>query len=163
MGCAYACFPVPNTTISLGLWRLTMRREDASAVRKAVSSSAFTKPVGRPSLSINVREPRGVGSLSSRLLMRGSANVGAPRVTTACNESMILQSILVRPIPFIPIPEELVDGINNVVVPFFLSNCCRSGCWKLHPSLSLLALVEYSCRASRRVFCNFSTSSLVRW
>lgn len=82
---AYACFPVPKTTISLGLCRRTIRREDASAVLKAVSSSAFMKPVGRPSLSINVREPRGVGFLgfgASGSLLRGSAHLGAPRVTT---------------------------------------------------------------------------------
>ena len=162
---SYACFPAPKTTISFGLCRRTIRREEASAVLNAVSSSAFIKLVGRPSLSINVRDPREVrvsGSGSSGSLLGGAADLAVPKVTTVYAMNVWHLGLEAACVPFIPIPAELVEGINSVVVPFFRSSCCRSGCWKLHSSLSLFTFVEYSWRASRRVFCNVSTSSLAR-
>ena len=51
-----------------------------------MSSSAFINPTGRPSLSISVSEPRGVGFLGSGAsgsLVGVAADLGAPRVTTA--------------------------------------------------------------------------------
>lgn len=58
--CQYACFPAPKTVIEWTfdlLWNIIV---DANAVRKAVSSSAFMKPRGIPTLSRIVRQPRGV-------------------------------------------------------------------------------------------------------
>lgn len=61
--------------------RRERRRDDASAVRKAVISSALTKPVGLPSLDIIVSAPRGVVSALAEVGW-GAFAVGATRVTT---------------------------------------------------------------------------------
>jgi hypothetical protein len=51
-----------------------------------------------------------------------------------------------------PIPLELVDGINNVVFPLCDSITVRSG-WLLDEQPSILVPVEYSCNARLKEFC----------
>jgi hypothetical protein len=58
--CQYACFPAPKTVIECTFDLLANSIVAANPVRKAVSSSAFTKPRGAPALSRRVRQPRGV-------------------------------------------------------------------------------------------------------
>ena len=58
--CQYACLPAPKTAMECTFERLQKSAEAASAVRKAVSSSAFMKARGVPRLSSRVREPWGV-------------------------------------------------------------------------------------------------------
>jgi hypothetical protein len=53
----YACFPAPNTVTVFTFDLRVIRREEAKAVRNAVSSSALMKPIGLPSFSIIVRAP----------------------------------------------------------------------------------------------------------
>lgn len=84
--CQYACFPVPNTVKVLTFVRLFMRREEASAVRNAVTSSALRKPNGLPEASIRVRAPWGVvASLSGIGASLSADKGGAASVTTELN------------------------------------------------------------------------------
>jgi hypothetical protein len=53
----YACFPDPNTAMARTLFLLTISNDEARAVLKAVSSSAFMNAYAFPSLSMRVREP----------------------------------------------------------------------------------------------------------
>ena len=55
--CQYACLPAPNTVISCTDCRFFSSMVDASAVRKAVTSSALMRPVVLPRLSNSVSEP----------------------------------------------------------------------------------------------------------
>lgn len=55
--CQKAWRPAPKTVMDLKLLRRQKRSEEQSAVRKAVTSSAFRKPVGVPLLDIIVRAP----------------------------------------------------------------------------------------------------------
>lgn len=58
--CQYACFPAPKTTRSWTFVLFLNSIVDASAVRKAVISSALTRARGEPVLSSRVREPFGL-------------------------------------------------------------------------------------------------------
>ncbi len=58
--CQNACLPVPNTVMVFIFVRRNMSREEARAVRKAVTSSAFKNPNGFPLEAIRVRAPWGV-------------------------------------------------------------------------------------------------------
>lgn len=78
--CQKAWRPAPKTVMDLKLLRRQKRREEQSAVRKAVTSSAFRKPVGVPLLDIIVRAPWGVMSAVASV---GPFAPGVARVTTA--------------------------------------------------------------------------------
>lgn len=58
--CQYACFPAPKTVTSCTDCRFLMSIVLASAVRKAVNSSALMSAVGAPELSKSVKDPLGV-------------------------------------------------------------------------------------------------------
>jgi hypothetical protein len=53
----YACFPAPNTVTVFTFDLRVIRREEARAVRKAVTSSALRNPIGLPSFAMIVRAP----------------------------------------------------------------------------------------------------------
>jgi hypothetical protein len=58
-------------------------------------------------------------------------------------------------------PEDVVDGINKLVVPLFDSRMVRLG-WFSAAAPELFVPVEYSWRECLNPACNISTSSLLR-
>lgn len=92
--CQYACFPAPKTVMFFKWVRRARSREDARAVRKAVTSSALRKPTGFPLLAMIVRAPCGVLSVDEVLVVEVvlltdeedeegvGETLGATRVTT---------------------------------------------------------------------------------
>lgn len=106
--------------------RRETRRDDARAVRNAVTSSALTNPNGLPSEVIRFSTPWGVvpmlsfeGALS-RSGGGGRSSEGVASVTTICLWVVAQTAGGCRKdgIPFIPILVADKAGIKSVVVPF---------------------------------------------
>lgn len=157
--CQKAWRPAPKTVMDLKLFRRQKSSEEQSPVRKAVTSSAFRKPVGVPLLDMIVRAPWGVMSAVAAV---GPFAPGVARVTTM--GQLVSYYLLIYGVelhqPFIPIPEELVDGMKRVVFPLGAIMAVRSG-WCIAHAASPCVPVEYSCRAFRRDFCRAWASSMV--
>lgn len=86
-------------------------KEDARAVRKAVSSSAFTNPSGVPELSRRVREPEGVVDWDE------ARDGGGVKVLFVEEASELGAGAAASEIIFIPVLELVLAGMKRVVCP----------------------------------------------
>ena len=89
-------------------------REDARAVRKAVSSSAFIKPSGLPELSRRVREPLGVVDCDE------ARDGGGVKVLFIEEESELGAGAAASETIFIPVLVLVLAGMKRVVCPSWL-------------------------------------------
>ncbi len=84
----------------------------ASAVRKAVSSSALMRPTALPVLSKSVREPRGVVLCE---LAIGGLGVNVLLLSVEAAEEETVGEVAESVTTFIPMLVLVVAGINSVV------------------------------------------------
>ena len=140
--CQYACFPAPKTTTSCTFARFLKSIVLASAVRKAVISSALIRARGEPDLSKRVRLPFGV--VLGALEVDGVAEaVVAEEVLdlVECSERERLEMeelrdwvegvlfwLAVRSVTILtPMPSLEEAGMSNVVWPSLRFSDVRSG------------------------------------
>lgn len=110
--CQKACFPAPKTVRVWTCVRRCRMMEAASAVRKAVSSSALMRPMGEPALSRRVRDPRGVVLWE---LAREGLGVGVLSVRAEEAEEVGVGGGSDSVMTFIPVLVPVVAGMKSVV------------------------------------------------
>lgn len=93
------------------LERRLKHKEDARAVRKAVSSSAFMNPSGVPELSRRVSEPEGV------VVWDEARDGGGVKVLFIEDASELAVGAAAIEMIFIPVLVLLLAGMNRVVCP----------------------------------------------
>jgi hypothetical protein len=124
--CQYACLPAPKTVRSCTLWRFLRSMVEARAVRKAVTSSALTRPVVLPRASMRVSEPRMVDVVLSGM-SNGLAGSGIEE-----RELMVVFEVEVVAV------EEKVDteplGLEDPVVGLEMELRVECGLSRLSPS-----------------------------
>lgn len=103
--------PAPNTATECTLERRLKIKEDARAVRKAVSSSAFIKPSGVPELSRRVREPEGVVDWDE------ARDGGELKVLFTEDESEVGAGAAASETIFTPVLVLVLAGMNRVACP----------------------------------------------